>query len=52
VKSMQSPAAAAQTGAGQLLQFVPAVLAPQQGTAPMQAPAPGVPPATPAPKQP
>jgi pilus assembly protein CpaC len=49
VKSMQSPAAAAQTGAGQQLQFVPAVLAPQQGTAPPQAPAPVAPPAPPAP---
>lgn len=50
VKSMQSPAAAAQTGTGQQLQFVPAVLAPQQGTAPTQAPAPAAPPTPAAPK--
>ncbi len=50
VKSMQSPAAAAQTGVGQQLQFVPAVLAPQQGTAPMQAPVPAAPQAPAAPK--
>lgn len=54
IKSMQAPASAAQAGAGQQLQFVPAVLAPQQGTAPMQtpAPAPAAPAAPPAPKQP
>ena len=52
VKSMQSPATAAQVGSGQQLQFVPAVLAPQQGTAPPQLQAPAAPPASPAPKQP
>ena len=48
IKSMQAPAAAAQTGTGQQLQFVPAVIAPPQGTAPPQAPAPAAPPVSPA----
>jgi hypothetical protein len=39
IKSLQPPAVAAQAGSPQQLQFVPAVLAPQQGTAPPQAPA-------------
>src|SRR4029077_11012163 len=52
VKSMQAPTTAAQVGSGQQLQFVPAVLAPQQGTAPPQPQAPAAPPASPAPKQP
>ena len=52
IKSMQASSGATQAGTGQQLQFVPAVLAPQPGTAPAQAPTPVAPAVSPAPKQP